>query len=182
MKNFEYSQSFFVYFVSFSVPTLLLKNEGGETMDQFDEKSAIYEQMTLLIEERRKLTQSYFDLKERLEKLDSQPMEIKSSLIIQDNTKKLSSEIEYQKYMAERGQMKNRSISYSDISLKIASILKEAGRPLSGKEIFTLLNEKQTSNLSYENLTHNILRRMNDDSKVNVERAYRGYWQYRLHS
>jgi hypothetical protein len=115
--------------VSFLIPNLLLKNEGGETMDQFDEKSAIYEQMTLLIEERRKITQSYFDLKERLEKLDSQPKEIKSSLIIQDNTKKLSSEIEYQKYMAARNQIRKGGISYYNISLKIASILKEAGRP-----------------------------------------------------
>lgn len=38
---------------------------------------------------------------------------------------------------------------------------------------------KDQLSLSYKNLTMNILPRMNKDSVVNVEKAYRGFWQYR---
>ncbi|HFD1634322.1 TPA: hypothetical protein QFF48_000555 [Enterococcus faecium] len=76
---------------------------------------------------------------------------------------------------------KNQFSSYQETSLTIASILKEAGTPLSNKEILQRFIEKKGSIISSQNLTCNILPRMNKVSKIPVERASRGYWQYRLH-
>lgn len=93
----------------------------------------------------------------------------------------ISEEALYQQYICERGNKYRQLIPYSTISLTISSILKDAGRPLSNKEIYKLLISDHKLNISYKNLTHNILPKMNVDNSVNVERAYRGYWQYRLH-
>jgi hypothetical protein len=153
-------------------------------MDIFDEKNAIYEQMKLLSTERRELTKAYFELKERLAQLDStwkSKDKAKAMQLNPKDKKRFLQDIEYQKYMMNKGQSAHPYLPYSIISLKIAAILKEAGRPLSNKELFVTLTEAQQFAISYKNLTHNILPRINKDSAVNVERAYRGYWQYRLH-
>lgn len=41
-------------------------------MGTFDEREAIYEQMWLLIEERRVISKSYYDLKERLDQINKE--------------------------------------------------------------------------------------------------------------
>ncbi|MFD1899191.1 hypothetical protein GQR36_01910 [Enterococcus termitis] len=81
--------------------------------------------------------------------------------------------------MLSKKENLNGRVPYSIISLKIASLLKDAGRPLSNKEIYELIMSKDQLSLTYKNLTMNILPRMNKDSVVNVEKAYRGFWQYR---
>lgn len=43
------------------------------------------------------------------------------------------------------------------------------------------MKEKLVS-ISYSNLQSNYLKRMHDDAQINVERAYRGYYQYRRKS
>lgn len=70
--------------------------------------------------------------------------------------------------------------SYQIISIKISAYLKNRGIPTKAKEIFCYLSEKENISLTYQNLQSNYLYRMHNDRKVNVERAYRGYWQYRL--
>lgn len=147
-------------------------------MDKFDEKELIYRQMDLLMEERRELTKSYNELKDRLCNLDS---EKDMSYLIKKNSSKIpKSEIENQKYLLAKKEGIKRNQSYQKISLTIASILKEAGVPLSNKEIYRILTEEHQVAISYPNLTSNILPRIKEDSSIHVERAYRGYWQYRL--
>lgn len=142
-------------------------------MDNLSEKKYLYEQMQLIVEERSVLTRIYTELQERLALLDKLPIEQ------QPQFKVLQKEVEYQKYMLSKQETQKGKLPYSVISLKIASLLKSSGRPLSNKEVYQLLMRKNQLSLTYENLTMNILPRMNKDNAVNVEKAYRGFWQYR---
>ncbi|MGM0167094.1 hypothetical protein IGI39_002074 [Enterococcus sp. AZ135] len=142
-------------------------------MDNLSEKKYLYEQMQSIIDERRVLTKIYTELQERLAILDEIPIDQ------QTQSTMLKREAEYQRYMLSKKENLNGRVPYSIISLKIASLLKDAGRPLSNKEIYELIMSKDQLSLTYKNLTMNILPRMNKDSVVNVEKAYRGFWQYR---
>lgn len=153
-------------------------------MDNAAEKKYIYQQMHLIIEERRELTKLYFHLKERLSSLDKlvDCKEIKNTdtLMVKREGNILSKESDYQQYILSKKSSKN--IPYQKIALTISSILKGSGRPLSNKEIHTILKNENRIQIGYKNLTMNILPKMNNDSTMNIERAYRGYWQYRLNS
>lgn len=153
-------------------------------MDNASEKKYIYQQMHLIIEERRELTKLYFQLKERLSLLDKS---VKCKEMEKGNTQKikkeenlLNKESSYQQYIFSRKS--SNSIPYQKIALTISSILKGSGRPLSNKEIHNILTNEKQIQIGYKNLTMNILPKMNNDSTINIERAYRGYWQYRLNS
>lgn len=149
-----------------------------------EEKDAIYTQMRMILEERRNLSKDYYELKSRLFTLDSMESHENSNKnkdFARKSSATISKEAQHQLYISERTNKNKQSIAYSTISLTIASILKGTGRPLSNKEIFKILTNDHGLSISYENLTHNILPRINIDSSINVERAYRGYWQYRLH-
>lgn len=98
-------------------------------MDNLSEKKYLYEQMQSIIDERRLLTKIYTELQERLALLDEIPIDQ------QTQSTMLKKEAEYQRYMLSRKGNLNGRVPYSIISLKIASLLKDAGRPLSNKEI-----------------------------------------------
>jgi len=153
-------------------------------MDNATEKRYVYQQMHLIIEERRELTKLYFQLKERLLLLDEPTTNKGSEKVNMPTTKRkkniVNKENEYQQYMLSKKS--SSSITYQKIALTIASILKGFGRPLSNKEIYNILINENQIQIGYKNLTMNILPKMNNDSKMNIERAYRGYWQYRLSS
>ncbi|GEU13453.1 hypothetical protein QuyetLC_24500 [Bacillus anthracis] len=153
-------------------------------MDNFSEKKLVYEQMNHIIEERRELTKQYYKWKKRLESLDNSKIEVEPikdrKFKKKENENIFKKENEYQKYMISKNDNQSKNISFQKIGLTISSILKEAGRPLSNKEIHTILCDSKEININYKNLTMNILPKMNKDSSINVERAYRGYWQYRL--
>ncbi|EHR4852286.1 hypothetical protein KUB85_002648 [Enterococcus faecalis] len=137
-------------------------------MDNLTEKKYLYEQMQSIMEERRVLSKAYTELLGRMRKLEKQ-----------SRSPKLLEETEYQKYMmSKKGKMSGR-VPYSIISLKIASLLKEAGRPISNKELYELITKDQRFVFTYKNLTMNVLPKMANDKSVNVEKAYRGFWQYR---
>ncbi|MHC5269739.1 hypothetical protein ACYSNO_11225 [Enterococcus sp. LJL98] len=89
-------------------------------------------------------------------------------------------DIEHQKYILSKKEKKFSIVSYQDIALKIASFLKEAGQPVQTRQIFQFILERYNYNLTYSNFVSNILPRIHRDSNINVEKAYRGYWQYRL--
>lgn len=151
-------------------------------MDINDEKKYIFEQMKLIVEERRKLTEIYYEWKTRLQQLNNE-YEKKNETNhnkIEQPLMDVSRESTYQQYMLNKKNTK-QNISYQEVSLTIASILKEAGKPLSNKEIFKRLIAQKGEIVSKKNLTCNILPRINKDSRIAVERAYHGYWQYRLH-
>ncbi|HBI1968695.1 TPA: hypothetical protein I0H54_RS06140 [Enterococcus faecalis] len=153
-------------------------------MDNSSEKKYVYEQMKLIIEERRELTKQYDELKERLDLIDHSKFRIEptkdKTLKVKKKQTIFKKESEYQRYMLSKKLNQSKSVPYQIIGLTISSILKEAGRPLSNKEIYTILNDSSEIEVNYKNLTMNILPKMDKDSKMNVERAYRGYWQYRL--
>lgn len=86
----------------------------------------------------------------------------------------LKKESDFQRYMADRSIPK-KIVSYQQISLTIASILKESQIPLRNQEIYSILKEKGDYQVSMKNLSVNILPRMNKDKHIPVERAYRGY-------
>ncbi|MBW9322490.1 hypothetical protein FG877_02760 [Enterococcus casseliflavus] len=148
-------------------------------MNIFDEKKAIYEQMRLLIEERREITKEYYALKQEINCLKRQTT---SNLInsVGANKKNWSTDIENQKYMLSKRSKNSGTVMYHDVALKTASFLKEAKQPISTKHIFKFLVQEYYPNLSYNNFVSNLLPKIHDDPNINVERAYRGYWQYRL--
>lgn len=138
-------------------------------MNQKD-RDNIYKQMTLIQNQIQSLLHLYDEWKNYLlnypnEKTPHTP------------NKKINIESTYQNYMNQKKKPPVK-IDYFSISLKIASLLKENGVPMSSKAIFNELVKSGVSTLTYTNLTSNILRKMDSDKAVNVVRAYRGYWQY----
>ncbi|EFQ11956.1 hypothetical protein HMPREF9504_02563 [Enterococcus faecalis TX0102] len=150
-------------------------------MDPIQEKEIIYTLMQNLILERRELNKQYYSLKERLDTLNNQNIEDSKSKVVSSSKKEthqnyLKREIEYQKYKLSLG--KNKTLPRDKISTTICSILKESGVPLNTKQIYhTLINDFQIY-LTYQNLAHNILPKATKEKNLNIERAYRGYYQY----
>ena len=141
------------------------------------EKEQLYQQMTIVLAEVQRLLNIYEELKVHVFE-ESKFNEQTESVNIPKENKFFAKEIENQKYLSER-KISRTGYDYQTISLTIASLLKESGRPLASKEIHEALTKKGYV-LTRSNLTNNILRRINLDKRINVERAYRGYWQYRL--
>lgn len=84
----------------------------------------------------------------------------------------------YKSYLNERkyGAAVN---SYGEISIKVASYLKEVGVPVRTKDIFESLNKNENISISYHNFVSNYLNRMKTDNNIKVENVVRGYWQYK---
>lgn len=138
-------------------------------MNQKD-RDNVYKQMTIIQNQIQSLLHLYDEWKNYLLNYPSEKTPPVSS-------SRISIESTYQNYMNQKKQP-SLKIDYFSISLKIASILKENGVPMSSKAIFNELVKSGVSTLTYSNLTSNILRKMDSDKTVNVVRAYRGYWQY----
>lgn len=127
------------------------------------EKEDIYKQMTMILTEVQQLMTNYESWKN---KLFESPMDEKVS----DDPEPKSSfknELENQNYLIER---KNKKVNndYQTIALNIASILKQSGRPLTTREIYLELIDSGRV-LKFSNLSHNIMRKIQDDPSVNVE-------------
>ncbi|MGM0113534.1 hypothetical protein [Enterococcus sp. DIV0187] len=88
-------------------------------------------------------------------------------------------EIELQKYREQKEKSQNQH-SFDIIATKIASFLKASPTPKTTGQIYKWLVESENINISYGNLSSNILSRMNQEKRFNVERVQRGYWQYRF--
>ncbi|MFM2488788.1 hypothetical protein ABW365_12050 [Enterococcus avium] len=58
--------------------------------------------------------------------------------------------------------------------------MKESGKPLSAKQIYHEWTKSYEIFPDYRNFVNNILPKINRDESIPVERAMRGYWQYRL--
>ncbi len=100
---------------------------------------------------------------------------------INDNRQFFSRERILEEYFFE-GDISKHTNTYDVISLFVASFLKEKGIPTRAKEIFNYLILQKKLSISYENFQNNYLVKMAKDNKVNVERASRGYYQYKLKS
>ncbi|MCE2534059.1 hypothetical protein KJZ24_04180 [Enterococcus faecalis] len=150
-------------------------------MDIRDEKCHVYEQLKLLMEERRELSRQYYDLKEYLIHLEEDKIVSDSSDELSQETKfsNFKSEKVLQDYLIQRKMIGTHQRNYKDYGYIIASILKESGKPLSGKQIYQELAKNNDILPDYRNFVNNILPKINRDDSISVERAMRGYWQYR---
>lgn len=139
------------------------------------EKENIYTQMTTILEQIQIQMRAYEDLKNYLLGIENRNSTDEKKIA---NKNKFALEVETQKYFSQK-QFQSVDNSYQTIALKVSAILKEKGVPLSTRKIYELLLDDGVTSLSYSNLSKNILRQANNDSKINIERAFRGYWQYR---
>ncbi|ELS0478054.1 hypothetical protein R4Y59_002662 [Enterococcus faecalis] len=142
-----------------------------------EEKRIIYELMRELIIERRELSKHYYELKQQLDDLGSndllenkehRPMTVLEKEKIRDSD------------YFHRNNKNSHHISFDRISKNILSVLKESPVPLSNKQIAEKLTTEYELNVNYSNLTSNILPKMLKERSLPIEKAYRGYWQYRL--
>lgn len=144
------------------------------------EKLIIYQLMRKVIEERRELSKQYFDLKMRLDRLEKGnqnfPKNDEKSLTILEKEK-----IKQQDYYYKRNKTQHYN-SFDRVSRTIVSILKQSPVPLSNKQILDRLTKEYELSITLKNLSCNILPKMNNECSLPVQRAYRGYWQYRLDS
>lgn len=141
-----------------------------------EEKRIIYELMKELIGERRELSKQYYDLKARLIKLENKDVYTPKNA---DSNSKLDKErILYEEHIGNLSPTANY-IPFDRISRNIVSILKQSAVPLSNKQIMYKLNNEYELSVSLKNLSCNILPKMINERSFQVERAYRGYWQYR---
>lgn len=143
-----------------------------------EEKRIIYELMRELIIERRELSRHYYELKQQLDGLGN-----RTDLLASKEHKTISvlekEKIRDSDYFHRNNKISHH-ISFDRISKNILSILKESPVPLSNKQIAEKLTTGYELNVSYSNLTSNILPKMFKERSIPIEKAYRGYWQYRL--
>lgn len=142
-----------------------------------NERLIIYQLMQEIIKERRELSKQYFDLKERLEKIDN-----KECCVPQQNEQVITI-LEAEKIKQQDFLIKNnktvRYISFDRVSKNIVSILKQSPMPMSNRQIQNRLNKEYELSIALSNLTSNILPKMKNERSVPVQKACRGYWQYK---
>lgn len=143
-----------------------------------EEKRIIYELMRELIIERRELSKHYYELKKQLDDLGN------NNDILVNKEHRSMSVLEKEKIRDSdyfhRNNKNSHHISFDRISKNILSVLKESPVPLSNKQIAEKLTTEYELNVNYSNLTSNILPKMLKKRSLPIEKAYRGYWQYRL--
>lgn len=143
-----------------------------------EEKRIIYELMRELIIERRELSKHYYELKQQLNDLGNS-----NDLLVNKELKPISvlekEKIRDSDYF-HRNNKNSHHIPFDRISKNILSVLKESPVPLSNKQIAEKLATEYELNVNYSNLTSNILPKMLKERSLPIEKAYLGYWQYRL--
>lgn len=148
-------------------------------MSIFREKEIIYQLMHEIIEERRELSKQYFALKDKLDQIDK-----KSDVVTEPKYPPISMMEKEKILYRDILHKKNRTshyIPFDRVSKNIVSILKKAHVPLSNKQILNTLSREYELSITLKNLSSNILPKMNDEYSIPVQRAHRGYWQYKLH-
>lgn len=145
-------------------------------MDILDEKNMLYLLMVKIMEERNILNEQYEYHRKRMEEIKDIEKRVESPSSINQRIPPTEIAMEKEKALGKR---KTATLPYDIISKKISYILKKVGQPLSTKQLYNLLTEEFEITLNYGNLSNNILPRMNNDTSLNVEKAHRGFWQYR---
>ncbi|MGM0213172.1 hypothetical protein [Enterococcus sp. AZ109] len=153
-------------------------------MDIDEEVKLIYSLMREIITERRELTKQYYDLKYRIDMLERGTKIKNDRRLIQGNvrehtsiTNQVSSNSSKKNHSFRQSKLKK--IPFERIATYITEILKSSEVPLGSKEIYERLTDKYEVQIQYSNLTSNILPRIHQSNSFHIERAYRGFWQYR---
>lgn len=182
-------------------------------MNISDEKEHIYSLMREVSGERRKLTDIYYGLKERLDdlhKLEQQGLsnlDLKGYVDLHNNLAKHTaiSNIEREakkqvdiiedshgpkeegpKFQKEIAEERNRrkpnprsaKMGLDQMTLTIASILKEKNEPMSLENIHTEVEDRLDVEIGMKNFRNNIMYRVNKYSDK-VERSSHGFYQYK---
>lgn len=161
-----------------------LTSERRIKMSIEEEKEILYDLMRQIVEERRLLSQLYFDLKEQVTKINppiqKDQLEKSISALQRNNTDStLKKEKEIQEANYFRRNRTSHHLSFERVANNIVYILKQSPIPLSNKELISRLTNEFEIEINYSNLTCNILPKMHKKDSIPVFRAYRGYWQYR---
>jgi hypothetical protein len=177
------------------------------------EKEHLYSMMKDITDERRRLTDIYWDLKKRLDFLNSleergieelsldgyidlhnkinkemavENIKRESSYIIEEikNPKKeknkVEKEVEIQKdNIAKKRKGRGNYINRDKVISTLSSILKEEGKPIKVKELYSKVNAVMDIDIKYSNFQNNIIpQAVEKNSKI--ERVTKGYYQYRF--
>lgn len=138
----------------------------------------IYQLLTEVRQEIRELNKQYYDLESRLHTLSiTEPLalqKIKNKHTLLEQEKILSKDKFY------KHNKTAHHIPFDRISKNVLSILKQSPIPQSNKQLLEKLNTEYDLCISYSNLTNNILPKMINERNLPIEKACRGYWQYRL--
>lgn len=145
-------------------------------MDTNKEKEIIYQLMRNLIEERRALSKQYMDLKARLDSLDE--LHINDSRNTDERYSTIDNEKE-SKFGAIPPYKKVKKEPIERIGGYVTEVLRAASTPLKSKELYEALVRNYEVKIQYLNFRNNILPRLAEMSQFSIEKAYRGYWQYR---
>lgn len=145
-------------------------------MDAEKEKEIIYELMRTVIDERRELSKHYMDLKIRLDSLETKrntdsKKKINESIGINQTSKQNASKVPLYK--------KTKKEPIERIAGYVSEILRKSPVPLRSKEIYEQLTHKNDIQIQYLNFRNNILPQLVELKQFSIEKAYRGYWQYR---
>ncbi|EOI55442.1 hypothetical protein [Enterococcus gilvus] len=149
-------------------------------MNAEKEIEVIYELMQGIIAERRELSQQYYDLKYRLDNLrkdtniDALIPPSATKAIHKKNPETLLVKVNYPSHTK-----KNNRVAFERVAGYVREILKASPVPISAKEIYEKLIHDYDLNIQYKNFRNNILPRINESSNFSIEKAYRGYWQYK---
>lgn len=138
-----------------------------------EEKKIIYSLMKEIVEERRQLNKQYCDLKNWLTNLDKKNIS-KDNSSQKNNVPNINNQ---KKFVEPISTFK--TIPFERIVTYITEILLNSDIPLSNKQLHNKINETYEINITYSNLTNNILPKINENKKIPVTRAYRGFWQYK---
>lgn len=146
-------------------------------MDIDKEKELLYQLMRSVIEERRELSKQYMDLKNRLDSLDRSDPIINSK---KDGEKGKASKHPFAEKRSEYPpRRKSKKEPIERIAGYVSEILRKAAIPISSIEIYEQLISNYDLHIQYINFRNNILPRIEDLKQYSIEKAYRGYWQYR---
>lgn len=145
-------------------------------MDTNKEKEIIYQLMRNLIEERRALSKQYMDLKVRLDSLDD--LHINDSRNTDENYSTIEKEKE-SKFGVIPSYKKVKKEPIERIGGYVSEVLRGASTPLKSKDLYETLVQNYEVQIQYLNFRNNILPRLAEMSQFSIEKAYRGYWQYR---
>lgn len=96
---------------------------------------------------------------------------------VHSNRENLKKQIQKDK---SESKPKRVSISFERMVSMVTNVLKEHGAPMKLDDLYNVINEKTNGAVGKKNFSNNIMYRMVNSSDNKIERAGRGYYQYRF--
>lgn len=147
-----------------------------------NEKEVIYGLMREIIVERRELSKQFYELKARLEKLENDLQNENGTTLEEQQKNEIMVKMpnkEKDRSSFFPNKAKRNPIPFERIGGYIVEILKDCNQPTPCRILHKHLEERYGVVVNYQNLVNNIMPKLWDSSNYPVDKAYRGYWQYR---